>query len=89
LQETFWILEGDYEIYGLVPHGFRNVGKTMGKELAMYEPATEMLDFFNEIGVPIKCCTDPMPVDQMPSPERIAAGLKKHKMDVLEAPGTA
>jgi mannose-6-phosphate isomerase-like protein (cupin superfamily) len=73
-QETFWILEGDYEIYGRdengkkyaiaapagatvhvpgnVPHGYRNVGKTMGKVLAMYEPATDMLDFFNEIGVP-------------------------------------
>src|SRR6478672_1279794 len=109
-QETFWILEGDYEIYGQdengkkyaisasagatvhvpgnVPHGFRNVGKTMGKVLAMYEPATDMLDFFNEIGVPMKCCTDPMPVDQMPSPERVAEVLKKHKMEVLETPGT-
>ncbi len=108
-QETFWILEGDYEIYGQdengkkywisassgetvngpgnAPHGYRNVGKTMGKVLAMYEPATDMLDFFNDIGVPMKCCTDPMPVDQMPSPERIAAVLKKHKMEVLEAPG--
>src|SRR6476620_7703756 len=58
-QETFWILEGDYEIYGRdengkkyaiaapagatvhvpgnVPHGFRNVGKTMGRLLAMYQ----------------------------------------------------
>jgi hypothetical protein len=26
---------------------------------------------------------------KMPSPERIAAALKKHKMEVLEAPGTA
>jgi mannose-6-phosphate isomerase-like protein (cupin superfamily) len=109
-QETFWILEGDYEIYGRdengkkyaisasggatvhvpgnVPHGFRNVGTTIGKVLAMYEPATDMLHFFSEIGVPMKCCTDPMPVDQMPSPERIAAVLKKHKMEILEAPGT-
>ena len=48
-----------------------------------------MLDFFNEIGVPMRCCTDPIPVDQMPSPERIAAVLEKHKMEVLEAPGAA
>jgi len=48
-----------------------------------------MLDFFNEIGVPMRCCTDPIPVDQMPSPECIAAALKKHKMEVLEAPGAA
>jgi hypothetical protein len=26
---------------------------------------------------------------KMPSPERIATALKKHKMEVLEAPGTA
>jgi hypothetical protein len=51
------------------------------------EPATDMLDFFNEIGVPMKCCTDPMRVDQMPGPERVAAALKKHKMEGLEAPG--
>jgi mannose-6-phosphate isomerase-like protein (cupin superfamily) len=109
-QETFWILEGDYEIYGRdengkkyaiaapagatvhvpgnVPHGFRNVGKTMGRLLAMYQPATDMANFFDEIGVPMSCCTDPMPIDQMPSPERIAAVLKKYKMEVLEAPGT-
>ena len=37
----------------------------------------------------MKCFTDPMPVDQMPSQERIAAALKKHKMEVLGAPGTA
>jgi hypothetical protein len=36
----------------------------------------------------MSCCTDPMPIDQMPSPERIAAVLKKYKMEVLEAPGT-
>ena len=31
-----------------------------------------------------------MPVDQNAEPpERIAAALKKHKMEVLEAPGTA
>lgn len=109
-QETFWILEGDYEVYGRdengkkyaipapsgatvhvpgnVPHGFRNVGQTVGKVLAMYQPATDMLDFFNEIGVPMACCTDPMPVDKMPSPERIVAVLKKYKMELLEAPGT-
>jgi hypothetical protein len=52
------------------------------------KPATDMHDFFNDIGVPIKFCTDPLPVDQMPSTERVAAALKKHRMEVLEAPGT-
>lgn len=109
-QETFWILEGEYEVYGQdehgqkyaipasvgatihvpgeVPHGFRNVGSTMGKVLAMYEPAANMFAFFNEIGVPMNSSTDPMPVDQMPSPERIAEVLAKHKMEMLEAPGS-
>jgi len=48
---------------GNVPRGFRNVRKTMRKVLAMYEPATDMPDFFNEIWVPMECCTDPVPVD--------------------------
>lgn len=53
---------------GNVPHGFRNVGKTMGRLLATYEPATMMLDFFKEIGMPMKRRTNNMLVDQMPSP---------------------
>ena len=52
--------------------------------LAMYEPATDMLDFFSEIGVPMTCCTDPIPVGRRPSSERIAAVLKKHKIEILE-----
>jgi uncharacterized cupin superfamily protein len=110
-QETFWVLEGEYEFYGQdengekyairatagatahirgnVPHGFCNVGSTNGKVLAMYEPAPNMLAFFEEIGVPMNSSTDPMPVDQMPSPERIAEVLAKHGMQMLEAPPSA
>ncbi len=107
-QETFFILEGDYEVYGQdatgekyaieapagatvhvpgnVPHGFRNVGDTTGKLLAIYAPTTHQPDFFLDIGVPMDSPLDPMPLDQMPSPERIVAVLAKHEMRLLEDP---
>ncbi len=106
-QETFWILEGRYEVYGQdeqgekyaieapvgatihvpgnVPHGFRNVGDTMGKVLALYAPVVHQKEFFEEIGVPMESSLDPMPVDQMPSAERIIEVLAKHEMRLLEA----
>ncbi len=105
-QETFWILEGEYEVYGLaengekyaihapvgstvhvagnVPHGFCNVGDTMGKVLALYAPVTHQPEFFEEIGVPMPSSLDPMPVDQMPSNARIIEVLGKHEMTLLE-----
>lgn len=108
-QETFWILEGDYELYGQdengekcaipasagatihvpanVPHGYRNVGKTTGRILTMLEPANNMIDFFLDVGVPMESATDPLPLDKMPSPERIEAALEKHKIVMLEDPG--
>lgn len=107
-QETFWIVEGDYEVYGQdengekyaieapvgatvhvpgnVPHGFRNVGDTMGKVLAIYAPVTHQPEFFTEIGVPMESSLDPMPVDQMPSSERIVEVLAKYEMKLLEEP---
>ncbi len=105
-QETFWIIEGEYEVYGQdengekyaipapvgstvhvagnVPHGFRNVGDTMGKVLALYAPVTRQPEFFEEIGVPMKSSLDPMPVDQMPSATRIIEVLDKYEMRLLE-----
>lgn len=105
-QETFWILEGEYEVYGRdgngekyaisaavgstvhvpgnVPHGFRNVGDTMGRLLALYAPVVHQPEFFKEIGVPMGSSLDAMPVDQMPSNERILEVLAKHEMRLLE-----
>ena len=107
-QETFWILEGEYEVYGQdadgekysiaapagstvhvpgnVPHGFRNVGDTTGKVLAIYAPVTHQADFFLDIGVPMESPLDPMPLDQMPSPERIIEVLATHQMKLIEDP---
>lgn len=105
-QETFWILEGEYEVYGLgedgekyaieatvgsvvhvagnVPHGFRNVGETLGKVLALYAPVTHQAEFFEEIGIPMESVLDTWPVDQMPSNRRIIEVLGKHEMQLLE-----
>ena len=105
-QETFWILEGEYEVYGQdedgekyaipapvgstvhvpgnVPHGFRNVGDTTGKLLALYAPVVHQPEFFEEIGVPMPSSLAPMPFDEMPSNERILEVLAKHEMRLLE-----
>lgn len=104
--ETFWIIEGEYEVYGRdengekyaipapvgstvhvpgnVPHGFKNVGDTTGKLLAIYAPVVHQPEFFTEIGVPMGSARDPMPVDQMPDKERILEVLAKHEMRLLE-----
>jgi mannose-6-phosphate isomerase-like protein (cupin superfamily) len=105
-QETFWILDGDYEVYGQdedgekyaieapvgstvhvpgnVPHGFKNVGDTPGKLLALYAPAVHQHEFFKGIGVPMGSALDPPPFDQMPDNERILEVLAKHQMRLLE-----
>jgi quercetin dioxygenase-like cupin family protein len=105
-QETFWILEGDYEVYGRdrngekyaiqapvgstvhipgnVPHGFKNVGDTRGKLLALYAPVVHQPEFFKEIGVAMESSLAEMPFDQMPSNERILEVLAKHEMRLLE-----
>ena len=105
-QETFWILEGQYEVYGQdengekysieapvgstvhvagnVPHGFRNVGDTMGKVLALYAPVVHQPEFFEEIGIPMESSVAPMPFDQMPTAARIIEVLGKHEMRLLE-----
>jgi quercetin dioxygenase-like cupin family protein len=105
-QETFWILNGEYEVYGQdengekytiaatvgttvhvpgnVPHGFRNVGDTTGRLLALYAPAVHQAEFFKEIGISMESPLDEMPFDQMPSNERILEVFAKHEMRLLE-----
>ena len=105
-QETFWILEGEYEVYGQnssgekyaitatpgstvhvpgnVPHGFKNVGDTTGKLLALYAPVVHQSEFFREIGVAMESSLSETPVDQMPGNDRILEVLAKHEMRLLE-----
>lgn len=105
-QETFWILEGEYEVYGQdkdgekyaleatpgttvhvpgnVPHGFKNVGNTTGKLLALYAPVVHQPEFFKEIGIPMESPLAEMPFDQMPGNDRIREVFAKHEMRLLE-----
>ena len=107
-QESFWILEGEYEVYGQdangekyaieatagfalhvpgnVPHGFRNVGTTEGRVLTMYAPVSPQQEFFIDIGVDMASALDPIPMDQMPSLERITEVLERYHMQLLEDP---
>ncbi len=71
---------------GNVPHGFRNVGDTMGKVLAIYAPVIHQPEFFTEIGVPMESSRDPWPVDRMPGPDRVREVLAAHEMRLLEDP---
>jgi len=72
---------------GNVAHGFRNVGDTPGRILTVFEPAGGMIDFFEELGVPMESVSDPLPFDKMPSPQRIEEALKKYNIQMLETPG--
>jgi quercetin dioxygenase-like cupin family protein len=105
-QETFWIIEGQYEVYGQdengdkyalkatpgttvhvpgnVPHGFKNVGESSGKLLALYAPVAHQTEFFREIGVPMASTLAEMPFDQMPGNDRVLEVLAKHEMTLLE-----
>ena len=104
--ETFWIIEGEYEVYGQdadgekyalaaiqgttvhvpgnVPHGFKNVGATDGKLLALYAPVVHQSEFFREIGVPMTSSSAEMPFDQIPTNDRVLEVLAKHEMTLLE-----
>jgi quercetin dioxygenase-like cupin family protein len=99
--ETFYVLEGEYEIYGQnengkyairatpgmavhvpggAPHGFKNVGQTVGKMLLVYSPAGIMERFFEEIGTPVGA------VANSPDFETIMRVFEKYDIHILEAP---
>lgn len=67
-----------------VPHGFRNVGDTPGRLLALYAPVVHQTEFFREIGVPMESSVAEMPFDEMPGNDRILEVLAKHEMRLLE-----
>ena len=104
-QETFYVVEGDYEIYGrneggkyairarpgttvLVPggepHGFKNVGDTPGRMILTYEPAEPMVEFFRDIGIPVKDRDNPPVPAGPPDMDQIMAILARHQLVPLE-----
>jgi quercetin dioxygenase-like cupin family protein len=106
-QETFYVLEGVFEVYGQgengekyairaavgdtvqvpanVPHGFKNVGDSIGRMLLIYEPADAMLRFFQEVGIPMPDRTTVPDMSELPSPEAILTILRKY-MTLVETP---
>ena len=106
-QETFFVVEGSFEVYGQdangqkyairaevgdtvhvpgnAPHGFKNVGDKPGRMVLTYEPAHVMLNFFREIGVPMKDRNSLPPESEHLSNEAIMEILLKY-MTVIEQP---
>ena len=68
------------------PHGFKNVGDTPGKMILTYEPAESMLNFFQEIGIPMKDRSTPPDMSEPQDNERIMAILRKY-LGLVEMPG--
>ena len=100
-QETFYVVEGEYEIYGQnetgkyatratpgmsvhvpggTPHGYRNVGPTVGKMLLVFSPAGVMERFFQDIGTPVGEASD------LPDFGIIMRAFEKYDMNLLEQP---
>lgn len=68
-----------------VPHGFRNVGESVGRMLLIYEPADPMLRFFAEVGLPVPAEGTASITDSR-TPDEILAILRRH-MTLVEMPG--
>ncbi len=69
-----------------VPHGFKNVGESIGRMLLIYEPADPMLRFFAEVGLPVVPGVSPNDVQDSRSGDEILAILRKY-MTLVELPG--
>lgn len=109
-QETFYVLDGVFEIYGQdesgqkyalranvgdtiqvpghTPHGFKNVGDKPGRMMLIYEPAEPMLNFFQEIGIPMPDRHSPPDASALPDTEQILAICRKY-MTLIEQPAPA
>lgn len=74
------------QVPGNVPHGFKNVGDSVGRMLLIYEPAEPMLRFFQEIGIPMPDRTTVPDMSELPPPEEILPILRKY-MTLVEMPG--
>jgi quercetin dioxygenase-like cupin family protein len=68
-----------------IPHGFKNVGKTVGKMTLTYNPAEPMLHFFHEIGLPMQDRNTLPDLSQMPDNDQIL-GILRNYMTLVEVP---
>jgi len=70
---------------GNTPHGFKNVGTKPGRMILTYEPAENMLAFFEEVGVPMTDRTTMPDPKDLPDDATIMEILKKHLV-IIEMP---
>jgi mannose-6-phosphate isomerase-like protein (cupin superfamily) len=73
---------------GRTPHGFRNVGQTVGTILAVYEPAGNMEQFHDEIGTPVEDRNNPVFPDEPPDIESLMPIFNKYEIVFIEQPGS-
>jgi quercetin 2,3-dioxygenase len=71
---------------GGTPHGFGNVGQTIGTILAIYEPAGNMELFHDEIGTPVEDKANPKFPDEPPDLERLMPIFEKYGIVLIEQP---
>ena len=64
------------------PHGYRNVGASTGRFLAILAPA-DLDDFFRELGTPAPGATAPTPLAGPPDIDRLRAVTARHKVEML------
>jgi quercetin dioxygenase-like cupin family protein len=93
LQGEFSISRGDHSelrvgagdtvhIPGDEPHGYRNIGASTGRFLAILAPSG-MDAFFEELGTPAPGATEPAPLTGPPDMERVLAVTAKHNVEML------
>jgi quercetin dioxygenase-like cupin family protein len=91
-QETFYVLEGEYELYAAgpdgpqavqatpgsvahvpagAPHGYKNVGETPGRVLAIFEPPGRMQELFEAVDA------------EQPGADRLGDLFEQHDVVVL------
>lgn len=69
-----------------VPHGFKNVGETKGRMILTYHPAEPMLEFFQEVGIPMPDRKTLPDLGEGLDMEKIMGILNKY-MTLVEMPG--
>jgi quercetin dioxygenase-like cupin family protein len=71
---------------GNVPHGFKNVGDQPGRMILTYQPAETMLEFFQEIGIPMTDRHTLPDLDDGLDMDKIMQVLQKY-LGLVEMPG--
>jgi len=71
---------------GDTPHGFSNVGQSMGTIMAIYEPAGNMEVFHQEVGIPVEDKANPNFPNEPPDLDRLMPIFEKYGIVLIEQP---